>query len=152
MEATETACWTTSGLVKLNFCTWPGADSPSPFLARQEYWDVRTVVADEAHCISQWGHDFRPDFQSIGELHSFFPEAAGCIHRHRHAEVLNDIQAQMPVEPVIHRMSMRRSNLLLEVCTHGDRDVSVLRDMEPRTRKDFFTFKPDMRRTNGKPE
>ena len=106
------------------------------FLARHGYWDVRTVVVDEAHCISQWGHDFRPDFQSIGELHSFFPEAAwGAFTATATPEVLNDIQAQMPVDPVIHRMSMRRSNLRFEVCTHGDRDVSVLRDMQTRKEK-----------------
>ena len=106
------------------------------FLARHGYWDVRTVVVDEAHCISQWGHDFRPDFQSIGELHSFFPKAAwGAFTATATPEVLNDIQAQMPVEPVIHRMSMRRSNLVFEVCTHGDRDVSILRDMQCRQEK-----------------
>ena len=106
------------------------------FLARHGYWDVRTVVVDEAHCISQWGHDFRPDFQSIGELHSFFPTAAwGAFTATATPEVLKDIQAQMPVTPVLHQMSMRRPNLVFEVCTHGDRDVSILSDMERQHEK-----------------
>ena len=106
------------------------------FRARHGFWDVQTVVVDEAHCISRWGHDFRPDFQSIGELYSFFPKAAwGAFTATATPEVLNDIQAQMPVEPVIHRMSTRRSNLVFEVCTHGDRDASILRDMQRQREK-----------------
>ena len=106
------------------------------FLARHGFWDVRTVVVDEAHCISQWGHDFRPDFQLIGELESHFPKAAwGAFTATATHEVLRDIQAQMPVNPVIHIMSMRRPNLVFEVCTHGDRDVSILRDMKQQTGK-----------------
>ena len=106
------------------------------FLARHGFWDVRTVVVDEAHCISQWGHDFRPDFQLTKELQSHFPQAAwGAYTATATPDVLKDIQAQMPVDPVIHRMSMRRSNLVFEVCNHGDRDASILRDMGTQTGK-----------------
>lgn len=38
-------------------------------------FDVRLIVVDEAHCISQWGYDFRPSYLKISSLRKLFPEA-----------------------------------------------------------------------------
>jgi len=37
--------------------------------------EIRTVAVDEAHCISQWGHDFRPEYRKIAELRESVPNA-----------------------------------------------------------------------------
>ena len=33
------------------------------------------IIIDEAHCISHWGHDFRPDYRRLKELRALFPSA-----------------------------------------------------------------------------
>ena len=50
------------------------------FEARHGFWNVTTVVIDEAHCISQWGHDFRPAFRNIASLRDRFPDAVWGIY------------------------------------------------------------------------
>jgi ATP-dependent DNA helicase RecQ len=36
--------------------------------------DVNLIAVDEAHCISQWGYDFRPSYLNIVQLREFFPD------------------------------------------------------------------------------
>lgn len=44
------------------------------FLDRLERWNVQRIAIDEAHCVSEWGHDFRPEYRQISILRQRFPK------------------------------------------------------------------------------
>ncbi|MGZ8829490.1 MAG: DNA helicase RecQ [Thermoanaerobaculia bacterium] len=74
---------------------------------------VRTFAIDEAHCISHWGHDFRPEYRQIGELRERFPDAT--LHAYTAtatAAVRRDIATQLRLDnPEILVGSFDRPNL-----------------------------------------
>ncbi|MDQ2866786.1 MAG: DNA helicase RecQ [Candidatus Eremiobacteraeota bacterium] len=43
------------------------------FTSALERWNVRRIAVDEAHCVSEWGHDFRPEYRRIASLRSHCP-------------------------------------------------------------------------------
>lgn len=63
-----------SGELKLLYVAPERATSPG-FLRRLAEWQVSLFAIDEAHCVSQWGHDFRPEYMQLPELWQVHPQA-----------------------------------------------------------------------------
>ncbi len=76
---------------------------------------VRSLCIDEAHCISQWGHDFRPEYRRLAELRQSFPDAA--VHAFTATatpQVGQDVMQQMRMhEPLRLIGPVHRPNLLI---------------------------------------
>ena len=46
----------------------------SGFLASLSRWNLQRIAVDEAHCVSEWGHDFRPEYRRISSLRARYPD------------------------------------------------------------------------------
>jgi ATP-dependent DNA helicase RecQ len=87
------------------------------FLERAVNWRIAQFAIDEAHCISEWGHDFRPEYRDLKKLREHFPDAPVIALTATATErVRADIVKQLKLrEPRCYVASFNRPNLTYRV-------------------------------------
>lgn len=109
-------------------------------LARQDTvaWLQRVPISffaiDEAHCISEWGHEFRPDYRQLSTLRAHFP---GChiaaftasATRHVRHDIIEQLQLRNPHKYIasFHRPNLRYLVKLCDATTHRPALLAALR-------------------------
>src|SRR5437762_5012423 len=87
------------------------------FLERARNWKIAQIAIDEAHCISEWGHDFRPEYRELEKLRQHFRDApvmaltATATERVR-ADIVKQLQLR---DPRCYVASFNRPNLTYRV-------------------------------------
>ncbi|MEO7837634.1 MAG: RecQ family ATP-dependent DNA helicase [Acidimicrobiales bacterium] len=73
------------------------------------------LVVDEAHCVSDWGHDFRPDYRRIGSVLALLPRGVPvlCTTATANDRVVADVLEQLGQEPSVIRGPLDRESLAL---------------------------------------
>ncbi|MCX6179519.1 MAG: DNA helicase RecQ [Chlorobiales bacterium] len=104
---------------------------------------ISMAVIDEAHCISEWGHDFRPDYQNLSDLVTLFPDVpvaaftATATHMVQH-DILDKLALR---NPLIIRASFDRPNLFYDVRFKENTDVQLVSLLKQNTGKSGIIYR-----------
>ena len=87
------------------------------FLRDMAGWNVSRIAVDEAHCISEWGHDFRPEYRRLAEVRARFPGVpvvalTATANAHVREDILSGLRMR---DPRVHVASFNRPNLTYRV-------------------------------------
>ncbi len=108
--------------------TSPERLKSSLFIERFKLMNVSMITIDEAHCISEWGHDFRPSYREIANLRQYHPEAPMiALTASATLEVQDDIVKSLGLRDVkIIKGSVERSNIAYRVLASENKQKNIL--------------------------
>ena len=98
------------------------------FQTKLQHMKISFVTVDEAHCISQWGYDFRPSYLKIAEIRKLLPNTPVlALTATATIEVVKDIQEKLEFKNgQVFRMSFERENLSYIVRQTEDKEGELL--------------------------
>jgi ATP-dependent DNA helicase RecQ len=111
---------------------------------------IAFFAIDEAHCISEWGHEFRPEYRQLSRLRAHFPDrpiaafTASATQRVRH-DILHQLQLRNPHKYIA---SFHRSNLryLVKQCEAGEQARLLLRTLRNYQDRSVIVYAPTIAR------
>jgi ATP-dependent DNA helicase RecQ len=114
----------------------------SGFLEDLKRWNVNLFAIDEAHCISEWGHDFRPEYRQLLALRTQFPDVPMMALTATATErVRGDIVTQLHLrEPRCYVASFNRPNLTYRVSAKSGSYDQILNFTQQRPRESGIIY------------
>jgi len=104
----------------------PERAAQSSFRSQLASTGLARLVIDEAHCVSQWGHDFRPDYLLLKDLRGIVDVPVSALTATATQTVMDDICEQLELGNVVEvRGGFDRPNLSFEVQGHTDESTRV---------------------------
>jgi ATP-dependent DNA helicase RecQ len=103
------------------------------FIERAKRMKIHLLAVDEAHCISQWGYDFRPSYLEVSEFKQYVPDSRMiALTATATREVTRDIveKLSMKIDHQIFIQSFARPNLSFIVRKTEDKDAKVLEALQ----------------------
>ena len=124
------------GGVKLLYIS-PERISSDLFQIKLKHMKVSFITVDEAHCISQWGYDFRPSYLQITVIRKLVPNVPIlALTATATPDVIDDIQERLGfTEKNVFRMSFERKNLVYVVRQAEDKEAEMVHILQsiPKT-------------------
>ena len=141
------------GGIKLLYVS-PERLSSELFQTKLRHMKVSFITVDEAHCISQWGYDFRPSYLQIAQIRKLIPNAPVlALTATATPQVVEDIQAKLSRSVEcgvksfnVFRMSFERKNLAY-VVRHADDKIGELIHILKSTKGSAIVYARSRRRT-----
>jgi len=114
----------------------------SGFLEDLKKWNVALFAIDEAHCISEWGHDFRPEYRQLRTLRGIFPNVPMmALTATATTRVRDDIVAQLHLkDPKRYVASFNRPNLIYRVAAKAGAYDQILSFIRSRPKESGIIY------------
>ncbi len=121
------------------------------FQTKLRHMKVSFITVDEAHCISQWGYDFRPSYLQIAQIRKLVPDVPVlALTATATPQVVDDIQERLKVQKDqsfnVFKMSFERKNLAY-VVRHADDKIGELIHILKSTKGSAIVYARSRRRT-----